>query len=185
MNQELEQRLAVLLKKVCQKKITDNIKIVNIHRDKKLILEGVLFDNENTCFHSYENIKDIVTGLRVSATNYGIYLEDEFIGLVSLFYQYYKDLTRLEMSITIKKEYRNKKIGEFSYDYIIRNYLKNTDIKSIHLSIREDNIKSRMLAEKIGFKLYPGYKSCESFIDLNGNKIHQVQYLLKLKDYFK
>ena len=46
MNQELEQRLAVLLKKVCQKKITDNIKIVDIHRDKKLILEGVLFDNE-------------------------------------------------------------------------------------------------------------------------------------------
>ena len=141
MNQELEQRLAVLLKKVCQKKITDNIKIVDIHRAKKLILKGVLFDNENTCFHSYEDIKDIVTGLRVSAINYGIYLEDEFIGVVSLFYQYYKDLTRLEMAITIKKEYRNKKIGEFSYDYIIRNYLKNTDIKSIHLCIREDNIK--------------------------------------------
>lgn len=185
MNQELEQRLSILLKKVCQKKVTDSIKIVNIHRDKKLILEGVLFDDENTCFHSYENIKDIVTGFMVSATNYGIYIEDEFIGLVSLFYQHHKDLTRLEMAISIKKEYRNIKIGEFSYDYIIRNYLKNTDIKSIHLSIREDNIKSRRLAEKIGFKLYPGYKSCENFIDLNGNKIPQVQYLLKLKDYFK
>ena len=112
-------------------------------------------------------------------------LQNEFIGIISVFYKYYKDLSRLEMSISIKKEYRNKKIGEFCYDYVIRNYFEDYDIKSIHLSIREDNIKSRKLAEKLGFKLYLGYKDSKYFVDSEGNKIPQVQYLLKRKDYIK
>ena len=139
----------------------------------------------NTCYNNYESLEDIITSLLVSANNYGIYIENEFIGIISIFYKYYKDLTRLEMSITIKKEYRNKKIGEFCYDYVIHNYFQNYNVKSIHLSIREDNISSRMLAEKFGFKIYPGYKDSKYFIDLEGNKIPQVQYLLKRKDYFK
>ena len=185
MSQTLEEKLAVLLKKVCNEKIKESISLININNDKELILKGILFDNEHTCYHSYESIDDIVTGLMVSANNYGIYVENKFIGIISAFYKYYKDLTRLEMSISMKEEYRNKKIGEFCYDYVIRNYFENYHVKSIHLSIREDNIKSRKLAEKCGFKLYPGYKDSKYFIDLDGNKIPQVQYLLKRKDYIK
>ena len=56
-------------------------------------------------------------------------------------YQYYKDLTRLEVSLSIKNEYRNKGIGKHCLDLIIFNYFQNYDIKSFHVSIREDNIK--------------------------------------------
>lgn len=185
MNRTLEERLVILLKKVCNKKILDDISLKNIDSNKELILKGILFDDEHTCYHSYDSIDDIITGLMLSANNYGIYIKDEFIGIVSIFYKYYKDLTRLEMSISIKKEYRNKRIGEFCYNYIIKNYFENYDIKSIHLSIREDNIKSRKLAEKLGFKLYLGYKDSKYFVDSEGNKIPQVQYLLKRKDYIK
>ena len=185
MSEILNEKLVILLKKVCNKKITESISLINIDDYKELILKGILFDNEHTCYHSYDSITDIVTSLMTSANNYGIYVENEFIGIVSVFYKYYKDLTRLEMSISIKEEYRNKKIGEFCYNYIIRNYFEDYNMKSIHLSIREDNIKSRKLAEKCGFKLYPGYKDSKYFIDLDGNKIPQVQYLLKRKDYMK
>ena len=162
----------------------ENLKLVKI-KDKDLILKGISFDNEHTCYNNYNNIEDVLIGLITSATNYGIYYKDEFIGIISIYNQYYKDLTRLELSICIKKEYRNKKIGKYCFDYVISESFKNPNNKSIHLSIREDNIKSIMLAKKCGFKLYRGYKSCDNFIDLNGNKIHQEQYLLKRKDYIK
>ena len=169
MNKELQQKLVILLKNICNKKTKQNISLVNIDNNKELILKGVMFDDEHICYHNYEKFEDIITGLMTSADNYGIYLETEFIGIISVFYQYYKDLTRLEMAICIKKEYRNKKIGEYCFYNIIDNYFKNNNYKSIHLSIREDNIKSRKLAEKCGFKLYPGYKSCKNFIDQDGN----------------
>ena len=119
----------------------------------------------------------------VSADNYGIYYNDKFIGIISVYYQYYKDLTKLELSICIKNDYRSIGIGSICYDYIIDNYFKKDNIKSIHLSIREDNVKSRQLAHKYSFKKYEGYKCDNYFIDINGNTHSQVQYLLKKKDY--
>ena len=181
---ELEEKLLKLFKKICNEKILENIKLVKID-NKELIEKGVLFDNEHTCYHDYESLDDIVTGLALAADNYGIYLEDEFIGLISAFYQYYKDLTRLEISMSIKSDYRNKNIGKYCLSLIIYYYFLNTDINSIHLSIREDNIKSIKLANNLGFNKYPGYKCDNIFTDLNGKVYNQVQYLLKKKDYIK
>ena len=181
---ELENKLLILFKKLRNKKILENVKLVKID-DKNLIEEGIMFDNENICYHDYTSIDDIITGLMVSADNYGIYLDDEYIGLISAFYQYYKDLTRLEISLSIKSDYRNKNIGKYCLNLLIFYYFLNTDIKSIHLSIREDNIKSRKMAEGCGFKLYRGYKCEDIFTDTSGNVYNQVQYLLKKKDYIK
>lgn len=185
MKKELERNLVILLKKIRNKKIIQNINLIDINDNKELIVKGVLFDDEHTCYHDYSHIDDIITGLMVSADNYGIYFENEFIGIISVFYQYYKDLTRLEISMSIKNEYRNKNIGNYCLNLILYYYFENTDIKSIHLSIREDNIKSRKMAENCGFKLYKGYKCDNTFTDIDGNIIPQVQYLLKRKDYMK
>lgn len=185
MDKILTEKLINVLKKECNQKIIQNIRLLNINNNEELIRKGVSFDDEHTCYNNYENIEDVITGLIVSADNYGIYLEDEFIGIISIYNQWYKDLTRYEISICIKNEYRNKNIGKYCFDYIINNYFKKPDIKSIHLSIIEDNIKSRRVAENCGFKLYPGYKNCNFFTDLNGNIIPQVQYLLKRKDYIR
>lgn len=174
-----------LLKSIRNEKICDVISLRSIDNNKNLIEKGISFDNEKTCYHSYKDIEELITSLMVSANNYGIYYYDEFIGIISVFYQYYKDLTRIEFSISMKEEYRNKGIGEHCYKLLIDSYFANKNIKSIHLSIREDNIKSRKLAEKCGFKLYKGYKVNNSFIDNNGNTIKQVQYLLKKQDYKK
>ena len=180
-----KQELINLLKIIRNEKLHDVISLMCIDNDKSLIEKGICFDNEKTCYHNYKDIDELLTSLMVSANNYGIYYYDEFIGIISVFYQYYKDLTRIEFAISMKEEYRNKGIGEHCYKLLIDSYFANKNIKSIHLSIREDNIKSRKLAEKCGFKLYKGYKRDNNFIDNNGNKIKQVQYLLKKRDYKK
>lgn len=182
---DVKEELIYLLKMIRNQKIMQNIRLVDINNNKELIIKGVMFDDAHTCYHSYEQLEDVITGLMISANNYGIYLENEFIGIISVFYQYYKDLTRLEISLSIKREYRSKNIGKYCMDLVIPKCFERTGIKSIHLSIREDNIKSRKLAEKCGFKIYTGYKNCNTFTDLNENKIPQVQYLLKRKDYIK
>lgn len=165
--------------------IMDNIKIININGNKDLITQGVLFDDEHTCYHDYLDFNDIIIGFMLVADNYGIFNNDEFIGLISIFPHYYKDLSRLEISISIKHEYRNKQIGKNCLKNIIDICFREEKNKSIHLSIREDNIKSRKMAEGCGFKLYRGYKCDDIFTDLDGNIIPQVQYLLKRKDYLK
>ena len=180
-----KQELINLLKLICNEKLGEVICLRSINNDKNLIEKGISFDNEKTCYHSYDNIEELITSLMVSANNYGIYYYDEFIGIISVFYHYYKDLSRLELSISMKEKYRGNGIGECCYKYIINNYFENSDAKSFHLSIREDNIKSRKLAEKCGFKLYKGYKVNNKFIDNDGNTINQVQYLLKKRDYKK
>lgn len=53
--------------------------------------------------------------------------------------------------------------------------------KSIHLSIREDNIASRKVATKLGFTEYTGYKKDSYYVDLNGNVHKNIQYILKKK----
>jgi len=161
------------------------INLMNINNNRTLIEKGIKFDNEHTCYNNYESLEDVITGLLVSADNYGIYFNNEFIGLISIFNQYYKDLTRLEISMSINYKYRNMHIGKYCLENIIKKYFENENNKSIHLSIREDNIKSRKMAENCGFKLYKGYKSCNYFIDSKGNSIPQVQYLLKRKDYIR
>lgn len=185
MDKILKEKLVNLLKNMYNEKIIQNIKLVNINDNKELILKGIMFDNEHTCYHSYETLEDIIIGLMIAANNYGIYLENEFIGIASVFNHYYKDSTRLEISISIKHEYRNKKIGKYCLNNIINNYFEDPKNKSIHLSIREDNIKSRKMAEGCGFKLYKGYKCDNIFIYNKKNVIPQVQYLLKRKDYIK
>ena len=177
-----KEELIVLLKEIKEKQILENLEVRKII-SRNLIEEGVGFDNNHTCYHSYDNINDIIVGLFISANNFGIYYNNEYIGIISAYYQYYKDLSRLEFAICIKEEYRNIGIGKYCYDMLIDQYFKSDSIKSIHLTIREDNKGSRLLAEKCGFKLYPGYKVNKIFKDEDGNKYPQVQYLLKKKDY--
>ena len=74
--------------------------------------------------------------------------------------------------------------GKHCLKNIIDICFKEEKNKSIHLAIREDNIKSRKMAEGCGFKLYRGYRCDDTFTDLDGNIIPQVQYLLKRKDYY-
>lgn len=112
MDKDIKNKLINLLKTIYNKKIREKIKLVDINKDEELIIKGIMMDDEHTCYHDYNTFEDIITGLMVAANNYGIYYEDKFIGIISVFYHYYKDLTRLEFSISIQKEYRNKGIGK-------------------------------------------------------------------------
>jgi len=176
--------LVELLKKVRNEKIKEEIELIDITNDANLIRDGVLFDDEHTCFYGYNEVEEVVDSILRIANTYGIYLEEQFVGIINVFYANYKDLSKIGISVSLKKEYRNKSIGFCSMIQILNDYF-NTNIKSVHLSIREDNIKSRRLAEKCGFVEYVGYRNYDTFTDLDGNEIPQIQYLLTKKEFKK
>ncbi len=176
-----KEKLINLLKQIRLNKIYQDVSLININYDFNLIKEGILFDNENSCYYNYKTLDEMITSLSIASQTYGIYYDDEFIGMISYFHHYYKDPSRYEISISIKEEYRNSSIGYCVASEVIRRMFLFDDIKSIHLYIREDNTRSNALALKLGFKEYPGYKCDNYFTDKDNNKIKNKQYLLKKK----
>ena len=176
------QKLVNLLKNIRYELMTNDITIISTE-DESLIRKGIQFDNGNTCYYGYNNIDEMISSVLISSNAYAIYYKEEFIGIVSVFFHSVKDLNKLEISITLNEKYRGKGIGSYLLTQVISAYFDNTEIKSFHLSIREDNTESIKLAEKLGFIKYPGSRKKDFFTDLNGNKIPQVQYLLTRKKY--
>ena len=121
--------------------IMDNIKLININGNQDLITKGVLFDDEHTCYHDYSDFNDIIIGFMLVADNYGIFNNDEFIGLISIFPHYYKDTSRLEISISIKSEYRNKKIGKYSLKHKDTYKKDKKRIKKLIKAFEDENLK--------------------------------------------
>lgn len=152
----------------------------------EMVKESLQFDDEETCY-SYQ-MGDLSLNARMflmDSTIYGIFFNFEFIGTIGAYMHNPVDKTRLELCCCIKKEYRNKGIGEKALKKVIEDYVDNPNIKSIHVAIREDNIASQKLIQKLKFKEYPGYKDDALFVKKDGTKIKQKQYLLKLKNYKK
>lgn len=95
--------LVELLKKIRNEKIKEEIKLINITYDANLIRDGVLFDYEHTCFYGYNEIEEVVDSILRIANTYGIYLEEQFVGIISVFYANCKDLSKIGISISLKK----------------------------------------------------------------------------------
>lgn len=72
---------------------------------------------------------------------------------------------RVDMAITVLKNYWGNKIGEKLIDYAI-DYCKSNCIKKIELTVRIDNERALKLYKKFGFEIEGEIKN---FIYLNGN----------------
>ena len=72
---------------------------------------------------------------------------------------------RVDMAITVLKNYWGNKIGEKLIDYAIE-YCKSNCIKKIELTVRIDNKRALKLYKKFGFEIEGEIKN---FIYLNGN----------------
>lgn len=72
---------------------------------------------------------------------------------------------RVDLAITVLKNYWGNKIGEKLIDYAI-NYCKSNSIKKIELTVRIDNKRALKLYKKFGFEIEGEIKN---FIYLNGN----------------
>jgi len=62
-------------KKIRNKKMYENIKLVNINNNRDLIVKGIMFDDEHTCYHSYNTLEDMITSLMFSNCTYGIFIK--------------------------------------------------------------------------------------------------------------
>ena len=72
---------------------------------------------------------------------------------------------RVDLAITVLKNYWGNKIGEKLIDYAIE-YCKSNSIKKIELTVRIDNERALKLYKKFGFEIEGEIKN---FIYLNGN----------------
>lgn len=72
---------------------------------------------------------------------------------------------RVDLAITVLKNYWGNKIGEKLIDYAIE-YCKSNCIKKIELTVRIDNERALKLYKKFGFEIEGEIKN---FIYLNGN----------------
>ncbi|TXJ46595.1 GNAT family N-acetyltransferase [Brachyspira aalborgi] len=72
---------------------------------------------------------------------------------------------RVDLAITVLKNYWGNKIGEKLIDYAIE-YCKSNSIKKIELTVRVDNERALKLYKKFGFEIEGEIKN---FIYLNGN----------------
>ena len=72
---------------------------------------------------------------------------------------------RVDLAITVLKNYWGNKIGEKLIDYAIE-YCKSNCIKKIELTVRIDNKRALKLYKKFGFEIEGEIKN---FIYLNGN----------------
>lgn len=72
---------------------------------------------------------------------------------------------RVDLAITVLKNYWGNKIGEKLIDYAIQ-YCKSNCIKKIELTVRIDNERALKLYKKFGFEIEGEIKN---FIYLNGN----------------
>ena len=72
---------------------------------------------------------------------------------------------RVDLALTVLKNYWGNKIGEKLVDYAIE-YCKSNCIKKIELTVRIDNKRALKLYKKFGFEIEGEIKN---FIYLNGN----------------
>ena len=171
----LEYKEKLLIEKLNYKELD----ISNLE-DVAIVKEVSEFDTSKKCFGDYSLFDDFDY-----YTNYAIYFENELIGFLGYTESHPKDTTRIIPCLCIKEKYRNIGIG-----YIIINQLLNNvfeyydDIKSIYLTIIENNIPSIRLAKSLGFYGFPGYRE-NDYIQVNGTLEKQNHYLYKRKDYEK
>ena len=161
------------------------MKLINkVKNATQIVKQALLFDDEQTCY--YKQTSDLDLNARMfllSKDIYGIYLNNNIIGLIGIYIHNPVDKTRLELCCCLKNEYRNKKIGQKAVKKAIEFCKNKKGVRSIYVSVREDNIACQKLVSKLKFKEYPGYKDTDLSVTSNETKIKKKQYLLKLKDY--
>lgn len=178
---EDKERLIKEIRLIKDKRLEETLFLKDIKDDLYLIKLGINMDNNSTCFYGFDDVCVMATCLSLATKTYGIFLNDEFIGITSFGCHHPKDLTRQEICLCLSEDYRDLGIGSICMQKMVDECFKEQSVKSIHLSIREDNIASRNVAIKLGFTEYAGYKKDSCYKDLNGNVHKNIQYILKKK----
>lgn len=149
----------------------------------ELIKEGISFDEEGMCYYDINDIDSYIEKVKNSFVVFGIFNNQELIGISMIGQIDNLDPDKFAISINIKKEYRGKKIGSLCLPMVVDSAFSLWGAKIIHICARKDNIPSNKIIKNMKFKLYSGYKDDEYFITKNGEKLKQNQYMLDYEDY--
>lgn len=123
-----------------------NVELVKLEKKDALFLQ----ENFSYAFRdsSIENLEDIIDGWKDSLS-YGIAYKKEKVGFITLGK---KPEGKLGFGVAVKEEYRGKGIAPKAFELAKEN-AKKQGYEWIVSSCSADNIASKRLHEKLGFKL--------------------------------
>ncbi len=122
----------------------------------KYLEEALSFDTNDSWLFDDEIDNDVIWSLedkRFSSFTYGLFLEEELIGLMMIdFTENEEQNLVFETSIIIHPEYRKCGMGNFLLQSVMQELqAKSKLISSLHATIYADNIPSQQLVLKNGF----------------------------------
>ena len=157
----------------------DSIKfeIINERKDaRQIVTNGIMLDNEHTCFYGFKSVFEIVWAILNDSIIYNVTLNGEQIGIIMVS-NYNDNETELEIGACFKKEYRHKGLGTELLKLVIEDCKLNGATK-VHALVREDNKPSNKLCEKLNFIKYED-DQVEDFL-YNNTKTKQNHYVYEL-----
>jgi RimJ/RimL family protein N-acetyltransferase len=83
----------------------------------------------------------------------GIYLSDEMIGTIEFCHMSWFDYKGGEICYTIKKKFRGKGYGTEALRVFVKYCFNEMKLHKVYADTDKDNIASRRILEKVGFKL--------------------------------
>lgn len=85
----------------------------------ELIKEGISFDEEGMCYYDINDIDSYIEKVKNSFVVFGIFNNQELIGISMIGQIDNLDPDKFAISINIKKEYRGKKIGSLCLPMVV------------------------------------------------------------------
>lgn len=140
--------------------------------EREIVTNGILLDDEHTCFYGFRSVFEIVWSILNDSIIYNVTLNDEQIGIIMVS-NYKENETELEIGACFKNEYRNKGIGTYLLKLVLDDCFLNGATK-VHALVRNDNLSSNRLCNKLSFIKYED--DAEDFI-YNNKKVKQTHYV--------
>jgi len=187
-NNLLSQKMINILKEYRNELIISKISYRLLRRrddaDRRMLKEILSFDNNNFCFGDYTTL-DIF----MQYMNFGIFIDEELIGYFGFHYHDVEAGDTYVLTMLIKDNYRNCKIGDVVMKQMIYFIFDNYDeINNLYASVLDENYASQKLVTN---NLFCEINNddilfCENaFLPVNGELKKCNQYVLGRKQYSK
>lgn len=108
----------------------------------------------------------------------GIWLGDEFIGMIG-FHSINKKIKAISIGYWLNKKHRGKGIMTYACEQFVRYAFNILKMNRVEIRCAEDNIKSRAIPERIGFRQEGVIRDGEI---LNGEYVNSVVYGILRRD---
>lgn len=156
------------------------IEIINGRKDaRQIVTNGIMLDNEHTCFYGFHSVFEIVWSILNDSIIYNATIDDEQVG-IAMVSNYKEKEDEVEIGMCIDKKHRGSGIGYYLLKLIIEDcFLNNASM--VHAFVRDDNKASLRLCDKLNFERYDD-EQAEDFC-LKNKRVSQKHFVIKKENH--